>query len=124
MLYRFFLTRAQPTNTQILAKDYTLLGVVWMSRQVMEILDTIGRFYIQICNNLTVFNINFKIKKCKAFFALRICKFDISMKLIKTTQKSLNFLHTMYPDKKIFSIYLNHIKGCNSWVSNMRNKHA
>ena len=69
MFYKVFLIRAQPTNTQSLAKHYRSFGVVWMSRQVIEILMTISRFYIQICNNLTVFNSNFKAKKCNAFFA-------------------------------------------------------
>ena len=43
-----------------------------------------------------------------------ICKFDGGMELInKTMQKSL-----MSPDKKkTLSVYLNHTKGCNSWVS-------
>ena len=68
-MLQVFLIRAQPTNAQSLAKDYRSFGVVWMSRQVMEILMAISRFYIQICNNLTVFNTNFKVKKCNAFFA-------------------------------------------------------
>ena len=75
-------------------------GVVWMSRQVMEILIAISRFYIQICNNFTIFNTNFRVKKCNASFAWLICKFDISMAIIKTTQKNLNFLPNMCPDKK------------------------
>ena len=69
MFCKVFLIGAQPTNTQSLAKDYRSFGVVWMSRQVMDILMVIGRFYTQICNNLTVFNTNFKVKKCNAFFA-------------------------------------------------------
>ena len=68
MFYKVFLLRAQPANAQSLAKDYRSFGVVWMSRQVMEILMAISRFYIQLCNNLTVFNTNFKGKKCIAFF--------------------------------------------------------
>ena len=117
MFYKVFLIRAQPTNTQSLAKHYRSFGVVWMSRQVIEILMTISRFYIQICNNLTVFNSNFKAKKCNAFFAWLICKFDVSMEFMKTTQKALKFLLTMCPNRKISSVYLNHTKGCNSWVS-------
>ena len=39
------------------------------------------------------------------------------MELIKTTQKSLKFLLTMCPDKKMQSIYLNYTKGGNSCVS-------
>ena len=69
MLYKVFLTKAQPTNAQSLAKDYRSFGVAWMSREVMEILMAIRKFYIQICNNLTAFNTNFKVKKCNAFFA-------------------------------------------------------
>ena len=88
MFYKVFLIRAQPTNAQSLAKDYRSFGVVWMSRQVMEILMAISRFYIQICNNLIVFNTNFKVKKCNAFFASLISKFDVGMELIKTTQES------------------------------------
>ena len=120
MFYKVFLMRAQPTNAQSLAKGCRLFDVVWTSRQVMEILMVISRFYIQICNNLTVFSTNFKVKKCNAFFARLICKFDVSMELIKTTPKILKllkFLLTMCPDKKISSIYLNHTKGCISWVS-------
>ena len=69
MLYKVFLLRAQPTKAQSLAKGYISFGVVWTSRQVMEILMAISRFYIRISNNLTVFNTNFKVKKCNAFFA-------------------------------------------------------
>ena len=69
MFYKVFLMRAQPTNAQSLAKGCRSFDVVWASRQVMEILMAISRFYIQICNNLTVFNTNFKVKKCNAFFA-------------------------------------------------------
>ena len=98
MLYKVFLIRAQPTNAQSWLK--TTDRLVWMSKQVMEILMAISRFYIQICNNLTIFNTNFKVKKCNAFFALLIFKFDISVELIKTTQKTLKFLLTMCPDKK------------------------
>ena len=50
-----------------LAKDDRSFGVVWMSRQVIEILMAVSRFYMQICNNLTVFNTNFRVKKCNAF---------------------------------------------------------
>ena len=60
MFYKVFLLRAQPANAQSLAKDYRSFGVVWMSRQVMEILMAISRFYIQLCNNLTVYNTNFE----------------------------------------------------------------
>ena len=69
MFYNVFLIRAQPTNTQSLAKDYRSLSVVWVSRQLIEILMAISRSYIQICNNLTVFNTNFKVNKYNAFFA-------------------------------------------------------
>ena len=69
MFYKVFLIRAQPANTQSLAKDYISFGVDWVNRQVMEILIAIGGFYIQICNNLTVSNTNSKAKKCNAFFA-------------------------------------------------------
>ena len=100
MLYKVLLITAQPTNTQSLAKDYRSFGGVWTNRQVMEILMAISRFHIQICNNLTVFNTNFKVKKCNTFFASLICKFDISMELIKTMQKSLKFFLTKCPDKK------------------------
>ena len=51
------------------------------------------RFFKQICNNL-------KIKICNALFAWLTYKFDVSMELIKTTQKGLKFLLTMCPDKK------------------------
>ena len=68
MLSKVFLIRAQPTNAQSLVKDYRQFGVFSMSRQVMEILMAISRFYIQIRNNLTVFNTNFRVKKCNAFF--------------------------------------------------------
>ena len=106
MFYKIFLIRAQSTNTQSLAKHYWSFVVVWMSRQEMEILMAISRFYIQICNNLTVFNTNFKVKKCNAFFAWLISKFDVSMELIKTTQKGLKFLLTMCPDKKKYRQYI------------------
>ena len=69
MFYNVFLIRVQPTNTQNLAKDYKSVDVVWMNREVIKILIAISRFYIQICNNFTVFNTNFKVKKCNAFFA-------------------------------------------------------
>ena len=113
MFYKVFLIRAQHTIAQSLAKDYRSFGVVWMSRQVMEILIAISRFYIQICNNLTVFSINFKVQKCNAFFSWLNSKFDVAM----TMQKGLKFLLPMCPDKKILSIYLNYTKGYNSWVS-------
>ena len=89
-----------------LAKDYRSFGVVWMSRQVIEILMAISRFYMQICNNLTVFNTNFRVKKCNAFFAWLIFKFDVSMELIKTSQKGLKFLLTMCPGKKKYRQYI------------------
>ena len=54
MSYKVFLKTAQPTNAQSLAKDYRLSGVVWKSRQGMDILMAISRFYIQIYNKLTV----------------------------------------------------------------------
>ena len=69
MFSKVFFIRAQPTNSQSLAKHYRSFGVVWMSRQVMEILMAVSRFYIQICNTITVLNTNFKVKKCNAFFA-------------------------------------------------------
>ena len=94
-----FLIRAQPTNTQSLSKDYRSFGVDWISRQVMEILMAISRFYIQICNNVTAFNTNFRVNKCNAFFAWLISKFHVSIELIKATQKSLKFLVTMCSDK-------------------------
>ena len=120
MLYKVFLIKAptRPTNVQSLAKDYRSFGVVWMSREQIEIFMAISRFYIQINNNGTVFNTKFNVKKCNAFFAWLICKLDISKEYIHTTQKCLKFLLTMCPDKKKVSlIYLNHTKGCNYWVS-------
>ena len=69
MVYKVFLISAQPTNAQSLTKDYRSFGVVWVSRQVMDIWMAISRFYIQISNNLTVLNTNFLVKKCNAFFA-------------------------------------------------------
>ena len=45
MLYKAFLIRAQPTDAQSLAKDYSSFALVWMSRLVMEILMAISRFY-------------------------------------------------------------------------------
>ena len=83
-----------------LAKNYRAFGLVWMNRQVMAILMSISRFCIHVCDNLTVFNTNFKVKKYIAFFAWLICKFNVSIELIKTTQKSLNFLLTMCPHKE------------------------
>ena len=56
--------------------------------------------YIQICNNLTVFNTNFKVNKYNAFFAWLIRKFDVSMEIIKATQKGSKLLLTMCPDKE------------------------
>ena len=69
MLYKVFLIKAQPTNVQSLAKDYRSFGVVWMSREQIEIFMAISRFHIQINNNGTVFNTKFNVKKCNAFFA-------------------------------------------------------
>ena len=69
MLYKVFLTRAQSTNAHSLSEDYKSFGVVWMRRQVMEILMAINRFSIQISNNLTVFKTNFQVKTYNAFFA-------------------------------------------------------
>ena len=100
MFYDVFLIRAQPTNTQSLAKDYRSLSVVWVSRQLIEILMAISRSYIQICNNLTVFRTNFKVNKYSAFFAWLIRKFVVSMEIIKATQKSSKFLLTICPDKE------------------------
>ena len=130
MFYKVFLIRAQPTNTQSLAKHYRSFGVVWMSRQVMEILMAISRFYIQICNNLTVFNTNFKVKKCNAFFAWLISKFDVCMELIRLRKKVWSSYSPCVQIKKISLRYLNHTKRCNSWVSRKAvsvlsiNKHA
>ena len=103
---------------QSLAKHYRSFGVVWMNRQVMEILMTVSRFYIEICNNLTVFDTNFKVKKCNAFFAWLISKFDVRMELNSFQLSSCSLCVQM---KKISSIYLNHTKGCNSWVSKKKN---
>ena len=60
MLHKVFLIRTQPTNALSLAKDYRSFGVVWMIRQIMEILRAISRFYIQICNNLAAFNLTLR----------------------------------------------------------------
>ena len=76
----------------------------------------ISKFYMQICNNLTVFNTNFNVKKCNAFFAWLISKIDVSMELIKTTKKSLKFLLTIVQIKNIVNISKPH-QGCNSWIS-------
>ena len=43
--YKVFLIRAQRSNTQSLTEHYRSFSVVWMSRQVMEILMTISTFY-------------------------------------------------------------------------------
>ena len=69
MFYKVFLIREQPANAQSLPKDCKSFGVVWMNRQVTEMFIAISRFYIQICNNLTVVNTNFKVKKYNAFIA-------------------------------------------------------
>ena len=70
----------------------------------METLMAVSRIYIQICNNPTVFNTNAKVKKCNAFFAWLINKFDVSVELIKTTKKSLKFLLTIVLLKNIVNI--------------------
>ena len=62
MFYKVFIIKAQPANAQSLAEYYRSCGVVWMSRPVIKIL-------MAISNNPTVFNINFQVKKCNAFFA-------------------------------------------------------
>ena len=63
----------------------------------MKTLMVISRFYIQIS---TVFITNFKTKKCNGFFVWFICKFYVSMELVKATQKGFKFLLAMCPGKK------------------------
>ena len=54
MLYKVFPIREPPNNAQIMTKEYRLFGSLCMEKQVMEILMTISRFDIHICNNFTV----------------------------------------------------------------------
>ena len=68
ILYKFFSKTAQPTEGQSLAKDYRSFGVVYMSRQAMEILMAISRFYIQISNNLLTLILPFRSRN--AMFSL------------------------------------------------------
>ena len=78
----------------------------------MEMLMATRRFYMQIINNLIVSNANFHIKKCNAFFARLICKFDVSMELITTTQKSKKsevLAHHVSRSKNIMYVYIMNI---------------
>ena len=92
MFCKVFLIRVQPTNVQSLPKDYRSFGVVWMSRQVTETFIAISRFYIQICNNLTVVNTNSKVKKYNAFFARLYVNLMSVWNSVETTQKKFEVL--------------------------------
>ena len=106
IFYKFFSKRAQPTGGQSLAKDYRSFGVVYMSRQVMEILMAISRFYIQIL----------PFRSRNAIFSLHDSYVNLMVvwnSLIRLCKK----LWCLQIKKKTLSVYLNHTKGCNSWVS-------
>ena len=106
MFCKVFLIRVQPTNAQSLPKDYRSFGVVWMSRQVTEIFIAISRFYILICNNLTVVNTNSKVKKYNAFFARLYVNLMSVWNSVRLRKKSLKFLLTMCPDQKQYRKYI------------------
>ena len=106
MFYKVFLIREQPANAQSLPKDCKSFGVVWMKRQVTEMFIAISRFYIQICNNLTVVNTNSKVKKYNAFFARLYVNLMSVWNSVRLRKKSLKFLLTMCPDQKQYRKYI------------------
>ena len=101
MLYTVFLRRARLTNAQNLAEDYRSFGVVWMSREVSwRSVDFTYKLIIIVLFSKPTFRSKNKCFLCK------LCKFDVSMELVKTVKTCLKFLCAMCPDKENFFQYI------------------